>query len=180
MIKNLKIGKKVKEKAKVAAPTKKTQWHYEVLSEEESAKIGLLIRKFDKGEITFPQFVDILKGAGISVKPWLNEELGHIKRTIAMAKEYEERKAKNEFLPNDIHGYYISSKNYENVYITYDISIIKILANQGDIEARKHLDSIVEWQEDYMYKHANYRDPKVIAIMEEIKKECGYTGKRKK
>lgn len=131
----------------------KNQFIYygDILSNLDIITIGLYIVKYEQRQITYKELKDALAVRDIEVKPYLYDISTHM-----MTKcQYEELKIKfnkEEYEPENLNGYIISSENYKNVLIRYDRKMINVLAEYGDEYSKKVLESLTRWENNFLGK----------------------------
>ena len=126
----------------------------EVLSEKEIVTIGLIIRRFEREQITYHQLKQLIKEENIELTPRFRD-VSKAKMTVMQAEEMKRRFEREEYDPGDVNGYLISGKNYENVLIRYDRPMIEVLAKNGDEDAIITRDFLVDWEEKHRFAPNN-------------------------
>ena len=82
----------------------------EILSEEEIVTIGLIIRKFEREQISYHQLKKLLKDQNVELTPRFRD-VSNQKMTIMQAKDMKKRFEKEAYDPIDFDGYIISGFN---------------------------------------------------------------------
>ena len=121
----------------------------EVLSEKEIVTLGLIIRKFEREQISYKQLKQLLKEQNIELTPRF-QDVSIKKMTVRQADEMKIRFEKEEYDPGDFNGYLISGEKYDNVIIRYDRPMIDILAKNGDEDAIRTRNILVQWEERHI------------------------------
>jgi len=133
---------------------KKTEIKYydKVLSKLDIISIGLIIRKYEKGIITYQEMKNQLQSKNITLKPVVID-FSTVKVTIKAAEELKKRISTENYIPSDLNGYLISGVNYQDVLVRYDRAMIEALAEYGDEDSKKALESLVKWEESHSLKN---------------------------
>lgn len=118
----------------------------EVLSEKEIITIGLIIRRFEREQITYKQLKQLLADENINLSLRLRDVSNRM-MTVIQAEEMKKRFEKEEYDPGDLDGYLISGENYENVLVRYDRAMIDVLAKNGDEDAISIRNILLQWEE---------------------------------
>ena len=118
----------------------------EVLSEKEIITIGLIIRRFEREQITYKQLKQLLADENINLSLRLRDVSNRM-MTVIQAEEMKKRFEKEEYDPGDLDGYLISGENYENVLVRYDRAMIDVLAKNGDKDAISTRNILLQWEE---------------------------------
>ena len=120
-------------------------YYKDVLSKLDIITIGLCIIKYEQKQITYKELKEILKQKNIELKPYLHD---FSKRMMSIL-EYEELKVKfknEEYEPQHLNAYIISSELYNNVLIRYDRPMINVLAEYGEEYSKKILEGLLSWE----------------------------------
>lgn len=125
--------------------SKKMKMYDEILSNDDIVKLGLIIKNFEKGFYDYKTLVYNMKEMGVDIFP-VTIDLSKKKMTIKDEDEIKTRFERQQFKPDDIRYFVISSSTYSNIIIRYDISMIRVLAHYGDLDSQKHLLSVLEYQ----------------------------------
>ena len=128
----------------------------EVLSEKEIVTIGLIIRKFEREQITYKKLKQLLEGENIKLTPNFRDG-STLKLNKKQHEEMQKRFESEEYDPGDFKGYLISGENYENVLIRYDRPMIEVLAKNGDEDAIRTRNILVQWEERDISFNSNKR-----------------------
>lgn len=124
---------------------KEIKTYEDVLSKQEIITIGLLIRLFEDEKISYQELKKSLNNKGIELQPFMHD-FSTTKMTIKTAEKLYERTINETFIPTDLRGYIISSNTYANILISYDRTMIELLAEYGDEHSKKVLKSIIKWE----------------------------------
>ena len=131
-----------------------TKLYNEVLPEKEIVALGLIIRKFEREQISYLQLKQLLKEQNVDLTPNLRD-ISSLKMTVEQYQEMKKRLEKEEFDPADFDGYLISGEKYENVLIRYDRQMIETLAKNGDEDAIRTRKILVQWEEKHRFPSSN-------------------------
>ena len=128
----------------------------EVLSENEIVKIGLIIRKFEREQISYKQLNQLLKDENVELTPHFHE-FTKFRMSTMEQEEKKKRFETKQYDAGDFDGYLISGNNYKNVLIKYDRQMIDILAKNGDEDAIRTRNILVKWEERSALQSSNHR-----------------------
>lgn len=117
----------------------------EVLSEKEIVTIGLIIRKFEREQISYQQLKQLLKDENIELTPHFHK-FTKFRMSTMEQEEMKKRFETKQYDAGDFDGYLISGNNYKNVLIKYDRQMIDTLAKNGDEDAIRTRNILVKWE----------------------------------
>lgn len=123
-------------------------YYGDILSKSEIVSMGIIIRKFENGQISYKTLKILLQKQGIMLKPRLND-FSTKDLTRKTADKLKIRLFNENFLPSDLSGYIILNENYQNVIVWYDKFMMECLAEYGDKVAQKTLESLVQKEEEF-------------------------------
>lgn len=118
-------------------------YYGEILDNQDIVRIGLLLSKFNKGEITYTEFQEEMKREGIDLSVKLIDS-----KRIKLLKnynEFERRVETNTIIAKDVDRYFGVDKNGIKFQFSYDRTMINALAEYGDeyaIAVLEHLRKI--------------------------------------
>lgn len=120
-------------------------YYKDVLSKLDIITIGLCIVKYEQKSITYKELKETLKQKNIELKPYLHD----FSKRMMSIQQYEELKTKfknEEYEPEHLNAYIISSEHYNNVLIRYDRPMINVLAEYGEEYSKKVLEGLLAWE----------------------------------
>ena len=126
-------------------------YYKDVLSKLDIITIGLCIVKYEQKLITYKELKETLKQKNIELKPYLHD----FSKRMMSIQQYEELKTKfknEEYEPEHLNAYIISSEHYNNVLIRYDRPMINVLAEYGEEYSKKVLERLIEWEKNFLAK----------------------------
>lgn len=131
----------------------KNQFIYygDILSKLDIITIGLCIVKYEQKQMTYKKLKEVFKSRNIELKPYLYDFTTH-KMTKRQYQELKNKFTNEEYEPCHLNGYIISSKNYKNVLIRYDRTMINVLAQYGDEYSKNVLEAITRWENNFIGK----------------------------
>lgn len=118
-------------------------YYGEILDNQNIVRIGLLLSKFNKGEITYTEFQEEMKREGIDLSVKLIDS-----KRIKLLKnynEFEKRVETNTIIAKDVDRYFGVDKKGIKFQFSYDRTMINALAEYGDeyaIAVLEHLRKI--------------------------------------
>ena len=127
-------------------------YYYDVLTEQEIVDYGTIIADFKDGLCSYKDLKKKFMKFGIEVTPNMCD-LSTKLMTLDMAKEVVKRLSKEEYLPTDIRSFVLNGNGISNIFIWCDINLITVLANNGDMRAKRKLKDSYDFQISYLNKY---------------------------
>ena len=130
----------------------KNVYFNDVLTEQEIVNYGTIVADFFDGLCSYKDLRKKFMKYGIEVTPSM-QDISKKKMTLDMAKKVIERFGRDEYLPDDIRCFILNGNGVSNVFIWRDINLITVLADNGNMRAKKQLKDSYEFQINYLKKY---------------------------
>jgi len=123
------------------------EWiYYEgFLSREECARVGLVISKFERVEISYDNLKEELSSIGIELVPLL--KTARCFYTVNQVMKYNNHPINENIYSINLDGYILSSVRYQNVLVRYDRYMLECMAEYGDERSIKVLNELDKLEE---------------------------------
>lgn len=122
--------------------TNEIKYYANVFLKKEIIPISLCISQFEREQIDYKNLECKLNNMGIKLKP-IFIDYSKIKDAKIDKAKLKQRIITETLIPSDINGYLIANNNYKNILVKYDLFMIELLAEYGDIRSQKILDQIL-------------------------------------
>ena len=145
----------------------KNRYYADILCEQDIFSFGTIISDFEDRCFDYKTLKSRFAKLGVDVHP--NIDISTRMMTLVQAKKLRNRFEEENYLPEDIKSYTLNSNYFTDVVIFNDMTMLTVLANNGNIKSKIRLKEILEWQLGKEPSSNDDLDDKINNLIEEIK-----------
>lgn len=145
----------------------KYRYYADILCEQDIFLFGTIISDFENGFLDYKALKSRFAKLGVDVHP--NIDISNRMMTLVQAKKLRDRFNEQNYFPEDIKSYTLNSNYFNDVVIFSDMTMLTVLANNGNIKSKIRLKEILEWQLGKEPSSNDVLDDKINNLIEEIK-----------